>query len=118
MHELSFAQQILENVEREARNYPGCRVVRIRLRAGEMLALDPASLRFAMEAISVDTAAEGAVVEMDEVTQQLECPRCGTVPAEAPLGTRCPECGGEGTLTAATELTIEEIELDDEDGET
>lgn len=66
MHELSFAQQILESIERETAAYPGCTVAKVKLRAGDMLALEPASLRFALEALAVGTAMEGAAVELQE----------------------------------------------------
>lgn len=63
MHELSFAQQVLECVEHEAAVWPGSRVTRVRMRSGALLALEPASLRFALECISAGTVAEGAVFE-------------------------------------------------------
>lgn len=69
MHEMSFAEQIIDVVEREAQAYPGGRVTRIKLRAGEALALEPASLRFAIEALSVDTPMAGAQVELYEDAQ-------------------------------------------------
>ena len=49
MHELSFAQQILETVQREAAGFGGVRVTRVKLRADEYLALEPASLRFCLD---------------------------------------------------------------------
>lgn len=59
--------------------------MRVRLRAGEALALEPASLRFCLEAISVDTVMNGARIEMVE----------------------------DGEL--GSELIVEEIEIDEED---
>jgi hydrogenase nickel incorporation protein HypA/HybF len=66
MHELSFAQQVLESVIRQADAYPGCNITRMKLCAGGDLALEPASLRFALEAIAVGTCAEGADIELSE----------------------------------------------------
>jgi len=80
---MSFAQQVIEVIEREVQAYPDGKVTRITLRAGAKLALEPASLRFAIEALSVGTAMDGAVVELSEDPQ-----------------------GG-------MELYVEEIELDD-----
>ena len=67
MHELSFAQQILDAVQSEAEKYPEARVVRIRLRAGERLALEPASLTFCLNAIAEGTSAEDAHIEIQPV---------------------------------------------------
>jgi len=118
MHELSFAQQVLDGVLREAEAYPGCRIVRVRLRAGEMLALEPASLRFCLDAIAVGTAMEGAVIEMEEEPLALDCPQCGRVPAAGRMDPVCPKCGQPGVVAPATDLIIEEIELDEQDGQT
>jgi Zn finger protein HypA/HybF involved in hydrogenase expression len=67
MHEMSFAEQVLEVVAREAEAaVPGAKVARVKLRAGTLLALEPASLQFALEAISADTSLEGARFEYEE----------------------------------------------------
>lgn len=87
MHELSFAQQILESVVLEAENYPQSKVVRIKIRAADALALDPASLRFCLEAIAMGTVAEGAAIEIVETGVE-------------------------------TDLIIEEIELNEYNGQT
>lgn len=85
MHEMSFAEEVLDVVLREAAAYPGARVSRVRVRVGSLLAIEPASLRFSLEAISLDTPAAGACVEI----------------IEQPVH----ETPGDGALT------IEEIEL-------
>ncbi len=85
MHEMSFAEEVLDVVLREASAYPDARIGRVRVRVGALLAIEPASLRFSLEAISLDTPAEGAELEI----------------IEEPLD------GGAGDGA----LTIEEIEL-------
>ena len=96
MHELSFAQQILETIQRETAGFEGARVTRVSLRADEYLALEPASLRFCLESIAVDTIMEGAIIEIEE----------------EPLPP-----GAERPLFGAG-LVIEEIELDEQDDKT
>lgn len=118
MHELAFAEQVLEEVQREAHKYPGSKVVRVKLRAGELLALEPSSLRFCLEAVSAGTVMECARIDICESGPEISCPSCGIAPASASLGATCPRCGQEGRLELPTHLIIEEIELDDEDGPT
>jgi len=96
MHELSFAQQILETIQRETTGYEGARVTRVKLRADEFLALEPASLRFCLESISQDTIMDGAEIEIEEV--------------QPPPGEQRPFFGAG--------LVIEEIELDEQDSQT
>lgn len=114
MHEFSFAQQILEAVQRQAADYPGCKVGRIRLRAGKFLALDRASLSFCLEAISSDTPVEGAAIELIEIGPELTCTQCGVVPMKDVWEKACPQCGREGRLAPAMDLVIEAIEIYDE----
>ena len=118
MHELSFATEILERVQREARNYPSCRVTRVRLGAGELLCIDNASLAFCLDAISSGSVMEGAKIEIDEIPLEFECDACGRMRAATALDSRCPKCGGLGSFVSGRDLIIEEIELNEPDGET
>lgn len=115
MHEFSFAEQIYERVLSEVDKHPGYRVSRIKLRATEALALEPASLRFCLEAITVGTAMEGAELDMDETGPEIECPNCGRVTVGSLLDPVCPVCGSLGSLSQSTELIIEEIELSEQE---
>jgi hydrogenase nickel insertion protein HypA len=112
MHELSFAEQVLDGVLQETEAWPASRITRIKLRAPESLALEPASLRFALEALSADTQAEGAeIIIAEEAGVMLECGNCGSVKAETRAEPVCPHCGAPCRQRGA-ELVIEEIELD------
>jgi len=117
MHELSFATQILERIEQEARNFPVSTVTRVRLSAGEMLSIENASLAFCLEAISAGTVMEGAKIEIVETPLELECVRCGRSHIASALGPRCPQCGESGSVVAGTDLIIEEIEFSEPDSE-
>ncbi len=66
MHEMAFAQQILDCVQSYTADYPNARVTRLRLASGARLALDPASLRFCLEAIAVGSVMDGASIELLE----------------------------------------------------
>jgi len=92
MHELAFAQQILEAVESAAADYPDARVTRVKLKADEYMAIEPASLRFALESIAHDTVMAGAEVEIEEMSSASE--------------------DGERPWSGAG-LVVEEIELDE-----
>jgi hydrogenase nickel incorporation protein HypA/HybF len=87
MHEMAFAEQVLTHVLHEAAAYPDMRVSRVVLRAGEPLAIEPASLRFCLEAIAAGTPMDRAAIEYTE------------------------------TGDLGPELVIQEIELDEQDGE-
>jgi hydrogenase nickel incorporation protein HypA/HybF len=117
MHELSFATQILDRVQQEARNFPRSKVTRVRLSAGELLCIENASLTFCLEAIAAGTVMENAEIEIAEVPLELECAQCGRTPVASALEPHCPRCGEIGTLVAGTDLIIEEIEFNEPDSE-
>ncbi len=116
MHELSFAEQVVDCVERETKKYPGHKVVRVKLRVGEFLAIEPSSLRFCLEGISAGTAVEGAEFQIQGAGPEVACAHCGCLPLPSHWDGRCPMCGREAELRPGTELIVEEIELDDQTG--
>jgi hydrogenase nickel incorporation protein HypA/HybF len=116
LHEMSFATQVLECVERTALAYPGARVVRVRIAAGEILALNEASLTFCLEAIAAGSVMDGATIEMTTRPLELRCARCGPFALNSVSEAVCPVCGGSAAVSGGRELIVEEIELDDPDG--
>lgn len=112
MHETSYAEQIVACVQRAVSDYPGSMVVRVRVSAGDMLALNEASLAFCFRAMAQGTAMENAALEVREVQSRFRCPSCGDV--ENPV---CGACGARAELTGGTTFVVEEIELDDQDAQ-
>ena len=135
MHELSFATEILDRVQHEARSFQAstvcrghslsngdklltnCKVARVRLGAGELLCIDNASLTFCLEAIAAGTVMENARIEIEVRPLEFECARCGRRPAVTALDQRCPGCGDAGEFVSGKDLVIEEIEFNEPDGE-
>lgn len=116
MHELSFAQQVIEAIEKNIADYPGARVLRVRLAMGAMLALEPASLQFALDALARGTALEHAEFQMHETPPNLLCEACDRAFDSA--GDRaCPVCGAPLRAVGGNELIVEEIEIDEQDSE-
>lgn len=114
---MSFATQILACVQRTAEVYPGATVSRVRVGAGILLALNEASLSFCLHAIAGGTVMEHAVLEMETLPLVAECPRCGPVDAGGAPVTECPHCGRPVTVTGGSDLIVEEIELNEQDGQ-
>jgi len=117
MHELSFATEILDRVQHEARSFPTSKVTRVRLGAGELLCIDNASLTFCLQAIAAGTVMENARIEIEERPLEFECARCGRKPVATALDPRCPGCGDAGEFVSGKDLVIEEIEFNEPDGE-
>ena len=118
MHELAYAQQILEFVEREARERDAIKVCRVKLKLGTYSGLDQESLSFCLEAISAETLMDGASIEMEDLESELVCDRCGRFPHPGGPTGLCPRCHGEARLSSGTGMYIQEIELDGQDDQT
>ena len=117
MHEMGVAMQI---VEIAAASIPadlvGSRVETVNLKVGKLSAIVPDSLKFCFEAVSKDTALEGARLHITEIPVRAVCNACRNEwTIEQPAFT-CPACNsGDITLLSGRELDIESIELAEED---
>jgi len=78
MHELGIAQSVLEAVSAEAARHPGSRPVKVAMRIGELAAVDPEALRFAFEALTLDTELEGLELEIETCPRRHRCLDCST----------------------------------------
>ena len=76
MHEMSLAEGIVQLVE-DAVRADGCvRVRAVWLEIGQLAAVEKESLRFCFDAVTRDTVAEGARLEIIETPGQGWCMKC------------------------------------------
>ena len=111
MHELSLMSNLLDHAVAAAEGAP---IRALRVRVGPLSGIVVDSLRFAFEALSPGTPAEGARFDVEETAPRLHCPRCGA-DYETPVGAyQCPGCGAaEGELRGGHELELISIEVPD-----
>ena len=111
MHELSLMSNLLDHAVAAAGGAPICA---LRVRVGPLSGIVVDSLRFAFEALSPGTPAEGARLDIEETVPQFHCPRCGA-DFSAPVGRyACPACGAaDGELRSGNELELTTIEVPD-----
>ena len=67
MHEVSVIQNLLEHIQRYSAEYGLNRVTKVIVRIGDQVCICKASLRFAFDAVSQGTIAEGAEFVMESV---------------------------------------------------
>jgi hydrogenase nickel incorporation protein HypA/HybF len=111
MHELSLMTHLLDAAAAAAGTAPICA---LRVRVGPLSGVVVDSLRFAFEALSPGTPAEGARLDIEETAVSIHCPRCGA-DYDTPLGFyQCPACGAnDGELRGGKELELVSIEVPD-----
>jgi hydrogenase nickel incorporation protein HypA/HybF len=119
MHELGFAEAVVECVLREAEKHCAKRIQRLHLKVGTYLGIEKASLAFCIEALAAETPLASAKLEICDDPPIWHCPRCEIRNADPDnaydlfVERCCPQCGGLLIPTGGTEITVVEIDIDD-----
>ncbi len=111
MHELSIAQSLLEIVVDEANKNGLVQIRGIKLQVGEFAAVVPEALTFCFEMVSRDTAASGAVLEIETTPVVARCGECELLFEVENQTFLCPECGEPVfEIVSGRELSVVGIE--------
>lgn len=118
MHETGIALEILTASRKVLSEHRGTRILRVKVAVGELSAVEPELLRYAWEAVTTGTEAEGAALEVEFCPARQRCPTCGPVErapgAWVPL---CLACGSVLLVEGGRELDLVQLEFQT-DGET
>jgi hydrogenase nickel incorporation protein HypA/HybF len=113
MHEMALCEGIVEIIEREAERQSFSRVRAVLLELGALSHAEPEALRFCFDAVTRDTRAAGARLEIVPVGGTAWCLDCAKSVAIAARGEACPTCGGYHLrVTAGDEMRLKELEVD------
>ena len=109
MHEMSFAMALLENALKICEEKKAKRISKIRIEIGELLLINPEQLRFCFEAVSKNTIAENAELEIEFTKARVKCSICGKEYDE--IKNIC-ECGGFIEVNGGKEMIIKKVEME------
>ena len=113
MHEMSLAESVLELVAAAARREAATRVRLVVLEIGQLAAVEPEALRFCFAAVTRDTVAAGAMLEIAEVPGSGWCAQCAATVPMAERHAECPQCGAYPLeATGGTEMRVREIGIE------
>lgn len=113
MHELSLAESVMRIIEEEARAQNFQRVRSVTLEVGKLAAVEPAAMRFAFAAVTRDTLAEGARLELIEISGQGCCADCAATVEMDEILALCPQCGsGRVRVTGGDRMRVLELEAE------
>jgi len=114
MHEFALAEGILDVVERECRDHPGCRVTGVELEIGRLRQVEVETLRFVFEIAAAESVAAGAKLVIDERPIIVDCPACGARSEVEPPWLVCPQChAGQTALVSGNQLLVRSLELEE-----
>ncbi|HSM56828.1 MAG TPA: hydrogenase maturation nickel metallochaperone HypA [Candidatus Sulfomarinibacteraceae bacterium] len=114
MHELFATEQIKEIVLRHAEAAEAARVTDVFLVVGELSSMVDDAVQFYWDAISADTAAEGAHLHFRRVPAEMRCRQCGRR-YSLREDLLCPACeSGDVELVAGEGFYVESIGVEAE----
>jgi hydrogenase nickel incorporation protein HypA/HybF len=115
MHELSIVTSVVESVTESLAQYPGVRVLEVRLRVGALSAVIEDSLQFCYGIAIEGTPLAGSKLVVNTVPVMVHCDACGKEGAlESLRHFHCPHCEAPATdVRTGRELEIESIEIEE-----
>jgi len=114
MHELGLATNILETVRLELARRNGARAVKVKLRVGELSAVDRDSLQFCFESLVKDTDLDSLELAIDWRPHTHRCQACEAVFEVVDYNLVCPHCASADTRFAGgDELEIAYLEIEE-----
>jgi hydrogenase nickel incorporation protein HypA/HybF len=112
MHELSLVQSVLDMIEDHARQHRFDRVTSVKLSCGRLSGVEPSCLRFAFEAQSKGTRAEGATLELEVLPAAIYCFSCEQNSTLEQYTAFCPLCHGTEVILAGGTEELKFIEME------
>jgi len=111
MHEISLAQSVLQIIEEHSKADKFSRVTTVWLEIGALSGVEPDALRFCFEAVTRNSLAQGARLEIVDIPGSGWCRQCGDTVTMQERYSACPRCGGyQLQATGGLELRIRELE--------
>jgi hydrogenase nickel incorporation protein HypA/HybF len=113
MHEAGIMESALAIVSREAASHDASRVERIVMRVGVISGAEPEALRFAFEALSPGTVADGAELVIEQVPARAHCAACDMdFTIDGGFLFECPRCRAfSGDVRSGRELDLTRLEF-------
>ncbi|MCB1540559.1 MAG: hydrogenase maturation nickel metallochaperone HypA [Rhodoblastus sp.] len=113
MHEMALTESIVDILQEEARRRAFSRVKLVRLEIGALSHVDPHALAFCFDAVSRDTIADGAKLDIMRAPGQGWCFDCEKTTPLAERHGACALCGGRRVqMTGGDEMRVKEMEVE------
>lgn len=110
---MSIAEGILQLLEETARKEQAQRVTVVVLEIGQLASIEVESLRFCFDAVTRDSVAAEARLEIVETPGQGWCLDCNQSVALKEKLSGCPLCGSfRVQVTGGTEMRVMELEVE------
>ena len=113
MHEMSLCESVMQVIEDHAQRQGFSRVNTVWLEIGDLAGVELEAMRFSFEAISRNTLADRARLEIVELPGQAWCMPCALTVTVHQRFAQCPKCGSyQLQVTGGNEMRIKELEVE------
>lgn len=113
MHEMTLMGGVFEAIERTISKYNVKRVLKVKLKVGELTNAVPEALALAFEAYCQGTVCEGAELAVERVPILARCRNCRLEFRMKTLFFICPECRNTSIeVLQGEELLLESLEVE------
>jgi len=112
MHEMSLCEGVVQLIEEQAGQQQFTRVNTVWLEIGTLAGVETDAMRFSFDAVTKETVADGARLEIIDIPGRAFCPACKRQVAVSARFDGCPECDYYPLeLIAGEEMRIKELEV-------
>ena len=113
MHEMSLCESIMQIIEDEAQRQGFGRVIRVRLEIGRLSGVEIEAMRFGFDAVTRDSLADGAELEIIELPGTAWCLPCGCEVEVRQRFDACPQCGSyQLQVVSGDQMQIKDLEVE------
>lgn len=113
MHEMSIAESIVEICLDTLKAHEGTIIHSVQVHVGMMSGIEPDALHFCFDAVTKNTAAQDAKLEITQIPVQATCVDCQHSFAVENYVFRCPQCdSGKVLAEHGSELKVVSIDMD------
>lgn len=113
MHEMSLAESVLQIIEEAASIQGFTKVKTVWLEIGQLACVEKEAMRFCFDAVTRDSVANRARLEIIETAGQGWCDTCACAVPLAALYEACPKCGSYALrVTGGDAMRVRELEVE------
>lgn len=113
MHEMSLAESIVQIIEGQAKSHGFRQVKTVWLEIGRLSGVEEEAMRFCFDAVTRNSVAEGARLEIIASEGSGWCMKCSRAVPVAARYDPCPHCGGyQLQVSGGTEMRVKELEVE------
>ena len=113
MHEMSLCESIMQIIEDEAQRQGFKRVIRVRLEIGRLSGVEIEAMRFGFDAVTRDSLADGAELEIIQLPGTAWCLPCGCEVEVQQRFDACPQCGSyQLQVVSGDQMQIKDLEVE------